>query len=96
MMRGLEAPVITPKPEDDGAWPSVGGGPLIPGVLRETRLKTLVASPRSWKRHILRKMNIAKESQIHVAVTRSAQVIAWHIAVGAAGSDAPGDARAVR
>ncbi len=40
-------------------------------------------------------MKVAEESQVHVAVTGIAQVIARHAAVGAARSDATGDAGAI-
>ena len=59
--RGLDADVILPKLEEDGAAPTVGGGPLFPeGLLRLTMLSTLVASPRSWK-VILSVMRISRK-----------------------------------
>ena len=65
------------------------------GLLRLTMLKTLVASPRSWKVNLSPKRKSRKDPKIDVAIARATQGIARRIAVGTARTDAAGNAGAV-
>jgi len=67
-------------------WPFSADFRLAVGAFRLTRLKALVASPRSW--NVNRSKWKSRNTRDRYRVTGCTQIVAWSVAVGSAGADA--------
>lgn len=56
------------------------------GRSQADEVKNVSGFPANLKRYVFRKLKIAEQSEIHIAVTRGADEIARHAAAGHAGA----------